>query len=44
VARLRERNAYLEAELKDPERHLTNALKDNVVLKQQAARKPAKRR
>jgi hypothetical protein len=32
VARVRERNAYLEAELKDQERHHTNALKDNVAL------------
>jgi hypothetical protein len=32
VARLRDRNTYLEAELKAQERHLTNALKDNVVL------------
>jgi hypothetical protein len=34
LARLRERNAYLESELKLQERHLTNALKDNIVLKQ----------
>ena len=45
VARLEQRNVYLEGELKTQERHLTNALKDNVVLKQQLAKKkPAKRR
>jgi hypothetical protein len=43
VARLVQRNAYLEAELKLQERHLTNALKDNIVLKQQLAQKPAPR-
>ena len=39
AARLRERNAALEAELKTHGQHLTNALKDNVVLKQQLAQK-----
>jgi hypothetical protein len=34
VTRLRDRNAYLESELKLQERYLTNALKDNIVLKQ----------
>jgi hypothetical protein len=34
VARLEQRNAYLEGELKLQERHHTNALKDNIVLKQ----------
>jgi len=38
VARLRERNAYLEAELKNQERHQTNALKDNIALKQRLER------
>jgi hypothetical protein len=37
VARLEQRNAYLENELKRIERHHTNAMKDIVVLKQQAA-------
>jgi len=41
VTRLRDRNAYLESELKLQERHLTNALKDNIVLKQKLARKLA---
>ncbi len=44
VARLRERNAHLESELKLQERHLTNAPKDNIVLKQKLALKPAGRR
>ena len=39
VARLETRNAYLESELKLQEQHLTNALKDNVVLKQHLAEK-----
>jgi hypothetical protein len=43
VARLQERNAYLEGELKLQEQHLTNALKDNIVLKQKLAPKPARR-
>jgi hypothetical protein len=34
VARLVTRNAYLEGELKLQEQHLTNALKDIVMLKQ----------
>ena len=38
VARLREGNAALEAELKTQERHHTNALKDKVVLKQRLER------
>ena len=45
VTRLRDRNAYLESELKAQERHLANALKDKVVLEQKlAAQKPARRR
>jgi len=44
LARLRDRNAYLEAELKLQERHLTNALKDKVALEQKLAQKPARRR
>lgn len=44
VARLRVRNAHLESELKLQERHLTNALKDNIVLKQKLALKLARRR
>ncbi len=44
VARLRERNTHLESELKLQERHLTNAPKDNIVLKQKLALKPAGRR
>ena len=43
VARLRERNAHLEAELKTQGQHLTIALKDNVVLKQRLERTPARR-
>ena len=44
VARLTARNAYLESELKMQERHITNALKDNIVLKQQLAKKKAAKR
>ena len=44
VTRLRARTAYLESELKLQERHLTDALKDNIVLKQKLALKPARRR
>ncbi len=45
VARLEQRNAYLEGELKLQERHHTNALKEIITLKQQLAKKkPAKRR
>jgi hypothetical protein len=44
VTRLRDRNAYLESELKLQEQHLTNALKGNIVLKQQLVVKPAKLR
>jgi hypothetical protein len=44
VARLEQRNAYLEGELKLQERHHTNALKDNIVLKQQLAKMRANRR
>jgi hypothetical protein len=36
VSRLTTRNAYLEGELKQLERHHTNALKEIVVLKQKA--------
>jgi len=43
VSRLGDRNAYLEAELKAQERGLTNALKDNILLKQQLARARARR-
>jgi len=38
VRDLRDRNAHLELELQRQGRQLTNALKDNVVLKQQAKR------
>jgi hypothetical protein len=44
VARLEQRNAYLEGELKLQERHHTNALQDNIVLKQQLVHTRAKRR
>jgi hypothetical protein len=44
VERLAARNAYLEGELKLQMQHHTNALKDVVMLKQQLAEKPAKRR
>jgi hypothetical protein len=33
----------LEGELRLQEQHITNALKDNIVLKQQLAQKPAQR-
>ena len=36
VRDLRDRNAHLELELQRQGRQLTNALKDNIVLKQQA--------
>ena len=42
--RLRDRNACLASELKLQEPRLTNALKDNIMLKQQLALKPARRR
>ena len=38
VRDLRERNAHLELELQLQAQHLTNALKDNILLKQQAKR------
>jgi hypothetical protein len=38
IKRLETRNAYLESELKQQERHITDALKANVVLKQQLAK------
>jgi len=38
VRDLRDRNAHLELELQRQRRQLTNALKDNIVLKQQAKR------
>jgi hypothetical protein len=38
VRDLRHRNAHLELELQRQGRELTNALKDNIVLKQQARR------
>jgi len=44
VARLRDRTAHLESELKLQERHLTNALKEKVALEQKLAQKPARRR
>jgi hypothetical protein len=45
VARLEQRNAYLEGELKLQERHNTDTLKEVVTLKQKLAKKkPAKRR
>ena len=44
MTRLRARNAYLESELKLQERHLANALKDNIVLKKKLALKPARQR
>jgi hypothetical protein len=47
VARFETRNAYLEGELRLEHQHHTNALKANIVLKQQLAEmteKPAKRR
>jgi hypothetical protein len=44
VARLTERNAYLEGEMKAQEQHHTNSLKEIVMLKQQLAEKPSKRR
>ena len=45
VARLKQRNTYLECELKLQERHHTNAWKEVITLKQQPAKKkPAKRR
>jgi hypothetical protein len=47
IARLEQRNAYLERELRLEAQHHTNALKDNIVLKKQLAeitRKPPRRR
>ena len=45
VARLEQRNAYLEGELKLQERYHTATLKEVVTLRQQPAKKkPAKRR
>jgi hypothetical protein len=38
VRDLRDRNAHLELEIQRQRRQLTNALKDNIVLKQQAKR------
>jgi hypothetical protein len=43
VARLQERNGYLESELKLQGLHLTGALKDVLVLKRQLAQKPTRR-
>jgi len=43
VTRPWDRYAYLESELKLHEEHLTNALKDNIVLEQLLALKRAKR-
>jgi hypothetical protein len=42
IARLEQRNAYLEGELKLQGQHNTNALKELTSLKQQLAQKPAK--
>jgi hypothetical protein len=39
IKRLEKRNAYLEGELKLQEQHITNALKDNILLKDQLAKK-----
>jgi hypothetical protein len=44
VQRLEARNTYLESELKRAEQHLTNAPKDNIVLKQAAVAERPKRR
>jgi hypothetical protein len=47
VARLEQRNAYLEGELKLQHQHHTNSLKEIVLLRQQIAQmaqKPVKRR
>jgi hypothetical protein len=47
LARLEQRNAYLEGELKLQHQHHTNCLKEIVLLKQQLAQmtqKPVKRR
>ena len=44
VARLEQRNAYLEGELKLQGQHHTNALKEIVTLKQQLAQQAEKRR
>jgi hypothetical protein len=43
VQRLEARNAYLEGELRRAEQNLTNALKDNIVLKMQLAERPKRR-
>jgi hypothetical protein len=43
VQRLEAQNDYLEGELKRAEQHLTNALKDNIVLKQAAVAGPKRR-
>ena len=44
VARLEQRNAYLEGELKLQGQHHTNALKEIVTLKQQLVQQAEKRR
>jgi hypothetical protein len=44
VARLKARNAHLEAELRLQVQHLTKAVKDNFMLKQMLAQKTTKRR
>jgi hypothetical protein len=45
VARLEQRNAYLEGELKLQAQHHTNSLKELITLKQQLAeKKPVKQR
>jgi hypothetical protein len=43
VARLEQRNADLEGELRRVKQHGTNALKDNILLKQQLAERPKPR-
>jgi hypothetical protein len=43
VARLEQRNAYLEGELRRVEQHDTNTLKDNILLKRQLAERPKPR-
>jgi hypothetical protein len=44
VARLEQRNAYLEGELKLQGQHHTNALREIVTLKQQLVQQGEKRR
>ena len=44
IARLEQRNAYLEGELRLQGQHQTNTLKEVITLKQQLAQKPRRRR